>query len=87
MTTPRNSFDGGESPDEAATARFYASLEEEPSGALVLSDASGHVFWIRCGLCLGDEVRKAPKRYSDKLVAQVDCALHNVVLHRIETTK
>jgi hypothetical protein len=70
-----------ESPDERLERRFYAEFEEQPSAAMVLSNGVGNVFWIRCGLCLGDEVRKAPKRYRDKQTAQADAALHMSVFH------
>ena len=78
-------YDGGESPDEQASARFYASLEVEPSGAMVISNGSGHVFWWVCGLCAGDEVRKAPRRYGDWAEAQHQADLHNEVSHRERT--
>ncbi len=71
-----------ESPDEAASARFYASLEDAPTGALVISDMSGHNFWVSCGLCLGDEVRKAPRRYRDKGEAQREADAHMATWHK-----
>jgi hypothetical protein len=71
-----------ESPDERLERRFYAEFEEQPSAAMVLSNGAGNVFWIRCGLCLGDEVRKAPRRYQDKAEAQYQADLHNETAHR-----
>jgi hypothetical protein len=66
-----------ESPDEAASARFYASLATEPQGALVLANWSGDSFWWVCNRCLGDEARKRPRHYADKAVAQAAADLHN----------
>ena len=66
-----------ESPDEAAERRFYESLEEERSGALVISNGAGNAFWWICNLCDGDEWRKVPRRYQEKALAQEAADAHN----------
>lgn len=74
-------YGGGESPAEEAERRFYEELEEQPNGALVLSNGSGEAFWYVCNLCLGDERRKVPRRYRDKAMAQQAATLHNEYAH------
>ena len=67
-----------ESPDEQASARFYASLPEERSGPMVIANAAGTAFYWICNLCAGPDVRKAPRRYGDWAEAQGKADEHNL---------
>lgn len=75
-----------ESPDEAAGARFMREFREAAesyaTGAMVLATPSGASFYVSCSLCLGDERRKAPRRYQDKLAAQAAADEHNAQWHK-----